>query len=35
MLSMFTLYLMDREQGFGWARERATELYANYKACVY
>jgi len=25
MLSMFTLYLMDREQGFGWARERATD----------
>jgi POT family proton-dependent oligopeptide transporter len=35
MLAMFTLYLQDGTQGFGWTRDRATGLYANYLALVY
>jgi POT family proton-dependent oligopeptide transporter len=35
MLAMFTLYLQDRTDGFGWERDRATRLYALYLACVY
>lgn len=35
MLSMFTLYLQDSVQGFGWARPDATRLYAMYLAAVY
>ena len=35
MLSMFTLYLQNKDQGFGFATPRATNLYANYLACVY
>jgi POT family proton-dependent oligopeptide transporter len=35
MLAMFTLYLQDPVQGFGWARDRATRAYALYLACVY
>ncbi len=35
MLAMFTLYLQDATQGFGWVRDRATGLYANYLALVY
>ncbi len=35
MLSMFTLYLQNAEQGFGWTTARATSLYANYLAFVY
>jgi POT family proton-dependent oligopeptide transporter len=35
MLAMFTLYLQDPRQGFGWSTERATRLYALYLAFVY
>src|SRR3982074_2182880 len=35
MLAMFTLYLQNSEEGFGWAKEDATTLYANYLMCVY
>ena len=35
MLAMFTLYLQDPVQGFGWATDRATRAYALYLACVY
>src|SRR5262249_23568294 len=35
MIAMFTLYLQNREQGFGWKEEDATVLYSNYMACVY
>src|SRR4030095_6139856 len=35
MLAMFTLYLQDPVQGFGWGRDRATRAYALYLACVY
>lgn len=35
MLAMFTLYLQDADEGFGWTSARATELYANYLMFVY
>ena len=35
MLSMFTLYLRNAEQGFGWTTARATSLYSSYLTCVY
>ncbi|HEX5874527.1 MAG TPA: peptide MFS transporter [Pyrinomonadaceae bacterium] len=35
MLALFTLYLQDRTDGFGWARDDATRLYALYLAAVY
>ena len=35
MLALFTLYLQDTAQGFGWARPDATRLYAMYLAAVY
>jgi POT family proton-dependent oligopeptide transporter len=35
MLAMFTLYLQDPNEGFGWTAERATGLYANYLMFVY
>jgi POT family proton-dependent oligopeptide transporter len=35
MLAMFTLYLRNAEQGFGWTPARATGLYANYLMFVY
>ena len=35
MLALFTLYLQDTTQGFGWARPDATRLYAMYLAAVY
>jgi POT family proton-dependent oligopeptide transporter len=35
MLALFTLYLQDRTDGFGWARNDATRLYALYLAAVY
>jgi POT family proton-dependent oligopeptide transporter len=35
MLAMFTLYLQDPRQGFGWSTARATRLYALYLAFVY
>lgn len=35
MLSMFTLYLQNPEQGFGWTTADATNLYSNYLAFVY
>ncbi len=35
MLAMFTLYLQDRTQGFGWTAAQATRLYGLYLACVY
>jgi POT family proton-dependent oligopeptide transporter len=35
MLALFTLYLKDPDQGFGWNAARATTLYANYLMFVY
>jgi proton-dependent oligopeptide transporter, POT family len=35
MLAMFTLYLQDGAQGFGWTASQATSLYANYLMFVY
>jgi len=35
MLSMFTLYLQDPTDGFGWTKPQATSLYANYLMFVY
>jgi proton-dependent oligopeptide transporter, POT family len=35
MLALFTLYLRNPDEGFGWTAERATGLYANYLMFVY
>ena len=35
MLALFTLYLRDPTQGFGWTAAEATGLYANYLMFVY
>jgi len=35
MLAMFTLYLQDAGEGFGWTAAQATSLYANYLMFVY
>jgi POT family proton-dependent oligopeptide transporter len=35
MLALFTLYLRDEDEGFGWTAEQATSLYANYLMFVY
>jgi proton-dependent oligopeptide transporter, POT family len=35
MLALFTLYLQDPTDGFGWTAERATTLYSWYLAFVY
>ncbi len=35
MLALFTLYLRDPTEGFGWTAAEATGLYANYLAFVY
>ncbi len=35
MLALFTLYLQDPTQGFGWTPAQATGLYANYLMFVY
>lgn len=35
MLALFTLYLRDPTEGFGWTATEATSLYANYLAFVY
>ena len=35
MLAMFTLYLQNGEEGFGWTTAQATSLYANYLMFVY
>ena len=35
MLSMFTLYLRDSAQGFGWTEAEATSLYSWYLTFVY
>ena len=35
MLALFTLYLRDPNQGFGWTAAEATSLYANYLMFVY
>ena len=35
MLSMFTLYLQNERDGFGWTKAQATGLYANYLMFVY
>ncbi|HVF92537.1 MAG TPA: peptide MFS transporter [Blastocatellia bacterium] len=35
MLALFTLYLRNPDQGFGWTADRATGLYANYLMFVY
>src|SRR5205085_5850394 len=35
MLAMFTLYLQNSEEGFGWTKAEATTLYSNYMMFVY
>ncbi len=35
MLALFTLYLRDPTEGFGWTASQATTLYANYLMFVY
>ncbi len=35
MLALFTLYLRDPTEGFGWTASEATSLYANYLMFVY
>jgi len=35
MLSLFTLYLQNPDEGFGWTAENATRLYSNYLMFVY
>ncbi|MBI3821852.1 MAG: peptide MFS transporter [Planctomycetes bacterium] len=35
MLAMFTLYLKDENEGFGWTNKDATTLYSNYMMFVY
>lgn len=35
MLALFTLYLRDPVEGFGWTATQATTLYANYLMFVY
>lgn len=35
MLALFTLYLRDPNEGFGWTATEATSLYANYLMFVY
>jgi POT family proton-dependent oligopeptide transporter len=35
MLALFTLYLRDPTEGFGWTAAEATSLYSNYLAFVY
>ena len=35
MLAMYTLYLQNPDQGFGWSRDKATQTYALYIAFVY
>ena len=35
MLALFTLYLRDPNEGFGWTAAEATTLYANYLMFVY
>jgi POT family proton-dependent oligopeptide transporter len=35
MLALFTLYLQDSDQGFGWTDARATNLYSWYLMFVY
>lgn len=35
MLALFTLYLRDPVEGFGWTATEATSLYANYLMFVY
>ena len=34
MLSLFTLYLRDGEEGFGWTEAEATTLYSWYLTIV-
>ena len=35
MIAMFTLYLQDPKQGFGWTAAQATSLYSTYLMFVY
>jgi proton-dependent oligopeptide transporter, POT family len=35
MIAMFTLYMRNEEEGFGWTADQATGLYANYTMFVY
>ncbi|HXG68080.1 MAG TPA: peptide MFS transporter [Blastocatellia bacterium] len=35
MLALFTLYMQDPGEGFGWSAAQATSLYANYLMFVY
>ncbi|HKS41710.1 MAG TPA: peptide MFS transporter, partial [Blastocatellia bacterium] len=35
MLALFTLYMQNPDEGFGWTAERTTTLYSNYLMFVY
>jgi POT family proton-dependent oligopeptide transporter len=35
MIAMFTLYMRNPDEGFGWTADQATGLYANYTMFVY
>ncbi|HKP85920.1 MAG TPA: peptide MFS transporter [Blastocatellia bacterium] len=35
MLALFTLYMRNPDEGFGWSAEQATTLYSNYLMFVY
>ena len=35
MLALFTLYMQNPDEGFGWSAERTTTLYSNYLMFVY
>ncbi|MBI3653669.1 MAG: peptide MFS transporter [Acidobacteria bacterium] len=35
MVAMFTLYMRDKVEGFGWTAAEASTLYANYQMFVY
>ena len=35
MLAMFTLYMVDPDDGFAWTKPQATTLYSTYMMCVY
>src|SRR5262245_54732728 len=35
MLAVFTLYLQNDSEGFGWTKAQATSLYSNYMMFVY
>ncbi len=35
MVALFTLYMQNKQEGFGWTEEQTTSLYANYMMFVY